>query len=524
MERNEKLAWIKSKYVNKEIINQARNSLQRLSKAIKKRSIQKLEVIVPFGGGKDSAWMLAFVRIMQILLLEKNYSTFHLHVFVMLHPGVTQGVYKNIQNVFSALELYEDTSVKLFATTLGGCEINLDSGLIDATVKRRYKEEVLYSGHLSLGNGRETFCYACNFALMNGITRYVIDKKIDLVITGDSKSEILFYWKWIQKTAKLLGIVPLHKDEANWYKLFGKMSEINIAYYKRLFNIGTIDDDSIFYFPNIIHEGSKLPEYFSIYNDVHYEYWKHDEFIEKFLGFRLYPDAFNFTESDCKNPMLMAHLRGLNAEFNGSNYKDGIEIYLRLVKYLMVKKSYSDKMIELAIQPYTDDVKILSKRFEAENFARLNFEIEPIQLKAMVAGIFTDSMIRLESFFKWALPCELNMLPPLKRYLAMLKSLPSTHSIWEKDNDKIMSVLRNQTSSNHTDRHRVDELTTFIEKISGLPIRLVRKLLDKRSNQSMSGCAKSELSEMDIIRMYDPHQLPFDNPARKGETIIVTGR
>lgn len=37
--------------------------------------------------------------------------------------------------------------------------------------------------------------------------------------------------------------------------------------------------------------------------------------LTEFLGFRFDDLAFHFSESDCANPLLMAHMRGLQAQY-----------------------------------------------------------------------------------------------------------------------------------------------------------------------------------------------------------------
>ncbi|RML58168.1 hypothetical protein APX70_03529, partial [Pseudomonas syringae pv. maculicola] len=66
---------------------------------------------------------------------------------------------------------------------------------------------------------------------------------------------------------------------------------------------------------------------------------EHWNLLTEFLDFRFDDLAFSFSESDCANPVLMAHMRGLTAEYlQGRSYADGIAEYLELATSLMRRK------------------------------------------------------------------------------------------------------------------------------------------------------------------------------------------
>jgi hypothetical protein len=70
------------------------------------------------------------------------------------------------------------------------------------------------------------------------------------------------------------------------------------------------------------------------------------EMLTGFLGFRFDDLAFSFTESDCGNPALMAHLRGLKAErlFRRS-YDEGMAEYIAFALDLMRRKDFPPQLV-----------------------------------------------------------------------------------------------------------------------------------------------------------------------------------
>lgn len=500
----------------KDILSDAWKTLIRFLDEFRHEPTKKIKILLPFGGGKDSAWTLAYVRIMQLLMNDRLSQDFFIDILIMLHPGVSRGVYKNIENLFEALHIADDIRVKVHAVTSGGIPVDLKHGSIHDDTLKVFREEILYTGHLSRGNGRETFCNACNFTLMNAIARYVAENEIDVVITGDSGLEIASYWKWVNKTARLFDLSPIQKQQANWAGLFSKMSEINHAYYEKLFSWESIEKSSCYHFPNVSIDAMRQPVYFSIFEDVDYAYWSHQSFIETVLGFKFYEDSFNFTESDCINPVLMAHLRGLSSDFEGDGYINGVHHYLELVNYLMKEKSYDDDMKRRALSQYQTEEGILKKGREAEEYAKEVLKIDPIQLKALVASIFTDKMDRLDDFFSWTLPEEEHRIDAIRECLSAIGRCHEIKSLHHRDiHDAVCDVLKGRALRGES----IEALMNFIFGISGLSARSIHLLLNRNSVVRTVNKGHSELSELEILRLHDPHQI---KGGKQGQ--VITGR
>jgi len=467
-------------------------TLQRLMVNCDHKSLDNIDILLPFGGGKDSAWTLAYVRLMQLLLKQDRGFSFRLHILIMIHPGVPAGVFDNIKNVFSALSIYDSDNIEVITAVRGGHYVKLDKNSISESLVRLFKEEILISGHLSRGNGRETFCNGCNLGLMNVIAKYVIEKEsaIDFVITGDSGSEVLGYWRWVQRIGKKFGLGTINKNEASWGSLFNKLGDINDAYYHDLSGLDS-QNNSYYSFSNLSSSGVQLPQYFSVFEETDYNYDSHQHFMENFLGFSLRDDAFNFTESDCQNPMLMAHLRGLLADFEGRGYIAGVKEYLKLVTFLMEKKSYSEAMVEKALLPYQTDIGILERKAQSIEFAKQNFSITSIQLKTLVASPFADNMKRMEDYLNWCFPDNSSVQEEFKKEVEQLKE--------EEGNIEL----------------------DLINRASGLSINNLKRLLKRATIISENNSGTPDA--LNILRQYDPHKMVISDPDIQTNRLI-TGR
>ena len=155
-------------------------------------------VLVAFGGGKDSTYMLAFVRAMQLILFRAHGATFRLRVATNRHAGMPRAVLENIDRAYRALRLSADP----------GCELLLIDGdevtAFDVAapqrdhVVRRNRLDILMTGHRTFADGRPTFCNACNLSVVNsfGLAASYGDGA-DIIVTGDSQQEQRQYARWV---------------------------------------------------------------------------------------------------------------------------------------------------------------------------------------------------------------------------------------------------------------------------------------------------------------------------------------
>src|SRR5262249_14876839 len=94
-------------------------------------------------------------------------------------------------------------------------------------------------------------------------------------------------------------------------------------------------------------------QFFSIYSDTDYAAGDHLELLTGFLGFRFDDIAFSFTESDCGNPALMAHLRALKCErVYQRSYAEGMAEYVEFAVELMRRKDFPPELVEQMRQRY----------------------------------------------------------------------------------------------------------------------------------------------------------------------------
>jgi len=124
--------------------------------------------------------------------------------------------------------------------------------------------------------------------------------------------------------------------------------------------------------------------FFSIYSDTAYRAGDHLELLTGFLGFEFDDLAFSFTESDCGNPALMAHLRGLKCEHvYGRSYDEGLAEYVEFALGLMRKKDFPADLVETMRARYDSPEAASRMRDTAARYALETFGLTEEQLVCM---------------------------------------------------------------------------------------------------------------------------------------------
>ncbi|SEM09778.1 hypothetical protein [Streptacidiphilus jiangxiensis] len=433
--------------------------------------LAEYKVMVAYGGGKDSTYVVAFVRAVQLHLALTRGTTFTMRVANMRHAGVPLAVMENIHRVYAALELLDDDRAELL--TIDHTQVR--PFRVDLPLPERLIEinrvDVLMNGHRSAGDGRPTFCNSCNLAVADFYGRAAWwQGGVDTVMTGDSRREQLLYSAWILRLAKDSGIDVEQCRRMGFRGLLTALRGIGDQYFRELFG----DDEEAYLLEREVSTGDRdrdrQPDFISIYDLVSYRVDDHWDLIVDFLGFRFDDLAFSFTESDCANPTLMAHLRGLRAQYvEDRTYEAGVREYLELAETMMRKKEMPDRLIQLALSRYDSPAKIVERRAVSADYAENVFGLREESLVAMVFSPFTGEGERLARFVERCHPKHGDDVAALHRVLR-----------GEEDGDGVGS---------------------WLESMSGLTLAQLRtlyrsSLVDFGSNATM----------MARVRAGDPHK------------------
>jgi hypothetical protein len=429
-------------------------------------------VLVAFGGGKDSAYTLAFVRAVQLILFRVHGATFRLRVATNRHAGMPRAVLENIDRAYRALRLPADPDCELLL--IDGNEVrpfDVDAPQRDHVV-RRNRLDILMTGHRTFADGRPTFCNACNLSVVNSFGLAAsYGGGADLIITGDSQREQRQYALWVSRLAHQIAPAAPGTRGNGIGRLLAKVDGIAQTYFT---DIHGPDAANALAERRVAADVPERLQFFSIYSDTDYAAGDHMDLLTGFLGFTFDDLAFSFTESDCGNPALMAHLRGLKSErvFQRS-YAEGMAEYVDFALGLMRKKDFPPGLVELMRERYEGPAAVSRMRRSADAYALETFGLTGEQLVCMVHSPFAEKGAGLAEFLR-------------REHPALAGRCGDIHALLAGES------------------HGAPELAAAVERLSGLELPQIRVLY--RSSLRRPAAAGGGTEVIDAVLADDPHK------------------
>lgn len=380
--------------------------------------IASFKVMVPFSGGKDSAYTVALLRAAQLSIAGRSPATFNLRVANMRHAGMTPAVMENIHRTYCALFLHDDPRVELLLIDGDDVQTFEPDLPLSQTSREQSRSDMLLNGHVSAGDGRTTFCNSCYLGIAGFFARATAwGSGVDALVSGDSRKEQKQYVTWIMRLAPRSGYRLSDWGNQNFNGMLKIIETIGQAYHQELYGDGS-EAPPTFARPFSGANRSVIPAFISVADLIPNGVEEHWKLLTDFLGFRFDDLAFSFSESDCANPLLMAHMRGLKVQYvQGRSYAEGIAEYLQLAKVLMRRKRMPQRLIEQAMAAYQGDEKIASRRDLATEFAQQGFGLDESQLICLLFTPFVNEGRDLETFLRRCHPGMLVALPDLHKAL-----------------------------------------------------------------------------------------------------------
>jgi len=379
-------------YLSPAMIASAQRCAARLL-AVLPRTQQPEEnrVLLAYGGGKDSSYMVAWVRYIQGVIWQQQGSTFSLRVSTNRHAGMNQSVMENIDRVYQALAMHDDERVECLV--VDGLLIRPFARDLPMpeSVRQQNRNDVLMNGHRFRADARSTFCNACNLSMMNSFGLAAdYNGGVDLIITGDSPQEQAAYLAWARHLSRLFD-APVADKSQGFSGFLQTLDGVAGRYFSEVHGA-----DQLTPAHRITHQLARNPLFFNIYQDTAYEAGAHWALLSEFMGFRFDALMFSFSESDCGNPTLMAHLRGLRAEtLLQRSYAEGIREYVRFALALMAQKDFPPALIDEMAARYQDEAAIERQRQRAADFALAAFDLHEEQLICLIYSPFLGRGVQL---------------------------------------------------------------------------------------------------------------------------------
>ncbi|WP_026144846.1 hypothetical protein [Pseudomonas asplenii] len=379
--------------------------------------IGEFKVMVAHGGGKDSSYTLAFLRAAQLSIAGRSPATFNLRIATSRHAGLTSTVMNNIHHGYCALFVYDDPRVELLMVDNRHVRPFHHRTPLSDLGRDLNRRDLLMNGHLTAGDGRTTFCNNCYLSMADFYERASSwDQGIDALIIGDPPREQKQYLTWLLRSTETPERSPLGGRALEFEEAVRTCNELSLEYYRELYGDAVTQPQG----PAISRSSrSQPPMLVGVHDLVGSDIELRWPLLTEFLGFRFDDLAFHFSESDCANPLLMAHMRGLQAQYvRGLSYQTGITEYLQLAVVMMRKKRMSARLIEQAMAAYDTAEKLLGRRALARAYAQEAYGLSEGQLICLLFAPFVNQGRGLEPFLRRCHPGMLVALPELHKALS----------------------------------------------------------------------------------------------------------
>ncbi|TDF82314.1 hypothetical protein [Pseudomonas sp. H9] len=422
--------------------------------------IRDLRLMFVLDASQSSAQALACVRAAQLSIAARSPGTFQLRIATAWQAGMSATTLANIESTFSRLFMHDDPRIDLLVLDAGQLMPYEHRRAPSAEQRQAERQELLLCGHLA-GDAPHWVNFASHGYLhLAELALQALRWKggVDAIISAECLVDRRRYLAWSRRSlrnADLLGVRPIHSCAAS---LLEGLSELHTRYLNLLHGQEppapqpvTPDND---FRPAL--------RFISIDDLVFDGDASHGERLNRFLGYRFDEQAFSCERSGAANPLLLAHLQGLRAEFiDNTRYRDGIDAYLQHVRCSLQRKGVPTAVqtrLFTAWQPSA----LEQRRVEANDFASRAYGLSEAQLVCQLFSPFMGRGLQLEAFLRRCHP-------------GMLVAVPYLHK-----------ALRGQPAP--------EPVVQWLVDISGLPLPMLQSLYSRRPlNQRSVDCLLTSL-------------------------------
>ncbi|WP_342625381.1 hypothetical protein [Pseudomonas alkylphenolica] len=415
-------------YIYQQVLQRLLEHLSQAQKASLQLLIQRL--IVAAGGVErikglrlmfvldaslSSAQALACLRAAQLSIAARSPATFHLRIATAWQAGMSTTALANIDSTFSRLFMHDDPRIDLLVLDAGELLPHDSRRAPSGDQQQAERQEWLLCGHLSSDGPLLANFASHGYLHLAELALQAMRCKggVDAIISTESLADRKRYLAWSRRSlrdAELLGVRPIHSC-AN--SLLEGMSELRARYW----NLLQGREPAPAVLPGPDADCRPALRFIAIDDLVSDREFHQGERLSRFLGHRFDEQAFPCERSGVANPLLLAHLQGLQAEFvDDTCYGDGIERYLQQTRQLMQRKALPQSLQTRVLNHWQPGVLEL-RRSEANDFALQAYGLREAQLVCQLFSPFVGQGLKLEAFLRRCHPGMLVAVPYLHKAL-----------------------------------------------------------------------------------------------------------
>lgn len=362
-------------------------------------------VLVAHGGGEVSSYTLALLRAAQLTIAGRAPRTFNLRVATLRHAGMTQATLDSLQRGYSTLFFHDDPRVELLMVENQVVQPFNHQRPASGAGREVSQRNMLMVGHLTSGDIRATLCNDTYLSLGDFYQRVTTwNGGVHALVSGDSPRKQSQYLAWLKKAAQAAGVSTAPGKPASLTGLFARMEEWSNGCYQDLYGEQYVAHES----PG--RGGHRHLAYIGIADLLNNVDIASTPLLSDFLGYVPDPFGFHFSHPAYPNPLLMAHLRGVQAQcLRELSYEDGVAGFLRQAMDYLCHRQIPEHLIAEACGG--------EGRVRSTAYAQEFFGLEEAQLTCLLFSPFIHHGERLEGYLRQCHPGMLVALPELHKVL-----------------------------------------------------------------------------------------------------------
>ncbi|MND55398.1 hypothetical protein D3C81_457190 [compost metagenome] len=377
--------------------------------------VKEVRLMFVFDASQPSAQALACLRAAQLSIAARSPGTFQLRIATAWQAGMSTTALANVESTFSRLFMHDDPRIDLLVLDAGQL-LPYDSRRVPSHDQQHAeRQEWLLGGHLSSDRPLLANFASHGYLHLAELARQALRCKggVDAIISADSLSDRKRYLAWSRRSlrnADLLGVRPIHSCAAT---LLDGMSELRARYMSLLLG----QERMPVQLPEPDADHRPALRFITIGDLVFDCDSPQGERLSRFLGYRFDEQAFSCERSGLANPLLLAHLQGLRAEFvDDRRYRDGVDLYLQQTRRLMQCKGLSSTLQASVFNHWQPGV-LEQRRAQANDVASRAYGLGEAQLVCQVFRPFVGQGLKLEAFLRRCHPGMLVAVPYLHKAL-----------------------------------------------------------------------------------------------------------
>lgn len=404
--------------------------------------IGQFRVLVNQSGSRDNCYTLALLRAAQLSIASRAPATFQLRVANLRWNGNSQTSLQNMHRSYSALFLYDDPRVELVMVDHRQVVPFDHQTPISDAGREGNRLNLLLLGHRR--NWDEPLhlwddAYLASAEFYGQIARW--NHGVDAMIGSESTRRQQHFLDGLDRAVQKAGIAGPQVSNVGFDRLFPLLDALGGDYYREFYP----EEERVVWRPQGEFEACRRTSFIHINDMIVGKLEERWPLLSDFLGFQADDMTLYQPDDEHAEPVVAAHLRGLQAQFiEGRTYDEGVSDYLASSLLTMRQKQVPESVCEQLLASFGNLREFDPLSVQAEGALLASFDLNQIQLTCLLFAPFIDGGAGLERFLRHCHP-------------GMLVAIPDLH--------RAMQGL-----------HAPEQVVKWMTDVSGLPLRLIVRL------------------------------------------------